>query len=132
MKSAKQQFADRLIKAMESAGLEAKPAVLEREFNLRYLGTPMTLHGVRRWLLGETLPPPDKVRVLEEWLAITFPQLRAGKTGSGMVREHRAKADWQSSIPQQEKDIVDAFLQLPVQQRKIVREVILAFARTIK
>ena len=29
---------------------------LEREFNTRYWGKPMTLHGVRRWLRGETLP----------------------------------------------------------------------------
>ena len=33
---------------MAAAGYEAKPAVLEREFNMRHWGKPMTLHGVRR------------------------------------------------------------------------------------
>jgi hypothetical protein len=131
MKTAKQQFADRLIKAMEDAGLEAKPAVLEREFNLRYLGTPMTLHGVRRWLLGETLPSPDKLEVLGNWLNVSFAQPRPGKA-SRMVREERPKPGWQASIPQQERDLVETFLALPLQQRKIIREVILAFARTSK
>ena len=48
----KKQFSDRLIKAMQDSGYVAKPSVLEREFNQRYWGKPMTLHGVRRWLLG--------------------------------------------------------------------------------
>lgn len=130
MKSAKQQFADRLTKAMEAAGYDAKPAVLEREFNLRYLGTPMTLHGVRRWLLGETLPSADKIQLLGVWLGVTFPQLHRGKAVRGMVREQGAKANWHAAIPQQEKEVVDAFLALPVQQRKIIREVILAFTKS--
>lgn len=127
MKSAKQQFAERLIKAMETAGYEVKPAVLEREFNLRYMGTPMTLHGVRRWLLGETLPSKDKIQVLAKWLSVPLQQLRPTPLVAGMVKEK--PASWHATIPQQEKEVVDAFLALPVQQRKIVREVILAFAK---
>lgn len=132
MKTAKQQFAERLTKAMEAAGYDAKPAVLEREFNLRYLGTPMTLHGVRRWLLGETLPSPDKMQVLGSWLNVSFPQSTSAKTSSRMVKEERPKPNWQASIPQQERDLVEMFLALPLQQRKIIREVILAFSRTTK
>ena len=60
MNTTKQNFAQRLIKAMMALGLEPKPAVLERQFNLHYSGEPMTLHGVRRWLRGETLPNQDK------------------------------------------------------------------------
>lgn len=127
MKTIKQQFAERLTKAMESAGYEAKPAVLEREFNLRYMGTPMTLHGVRRWLLGETLPAEDKLQVLASWLGVTFQQVRSHRSTKAVVRE--PGADWRASIPQHERDVIDAFLALPVQQRKIVREVILAFAK---
>ena len=56
MDDAKTQFAERLREAMTAAGYEPKAAVLEREFNTRYWGKPMTLHGVRRWLQGETLP----------------------------------------------------------------------------
>lgn len=128
MKNAKQQFAERLAKAMEVAGYEAKPAVLEREFNLRYLGTPMTLHGVRRWLLGETLPSADKVRVLADWLSVSLQQLHPGLSAAGMV--HEPPGTWRAAIPQQEREVVDAFLALPAQQRKIIREVILAFAKT--
>lgn len=132
MKNAKQQFAERLIKAMEAAGYEAKPAVLEREFNLRYLGTPMTLHGVRRWLLGETLPSPDKMDVLGNWLNVSFGSARPGKVPSRRMVREEGKAGWHAAIPQQERDLVDTLLALPPQQRKIIREVVMAFARTSK
>ena len=56
MEKANAKFAKRLRAAMLAAGYEAKPAVLEREFNQHYMGSPITLHGVRRWLLGESLP----------------------------------------------------------------------------
>lgn len=132
MKNAKQQFAERLIKAMETAGYEAKPAVLEREFNLRYLGAPMTLHGVRRWLLGETLPSPDKMEVLGSWLSVSFGPTRVGKAVSRRMVREEGKVGWHASIPQQERELVDTLLALPPQQRKIIREVIMAFARTSK
>ena len=129
MKNAKQQFAASLKKAMEAAGYEAKPAVLEREFNLRYLGSPLTLHGVRRWLMGEVIPPDDKVQVLADWLNVGFQQLRPGVAPPREIQEKQGS--WRTAIPQQELDVVDAFLALPVQQRKIVREVILAFAKAV-
>ena len=70
MQNAKELFANRLRDAMQAAGYEPKPAVLEREFNTRYWGKPMTLHGVRRWLRGETLPTHEKLLVLAEWLGV--------------------------------------------------------------
>ena len=47
----KSLFAKRLVLAMQSKGYEAKASILEREFNLNYSGKPMTLHGVRKWLM---------------------------------------------------------------------------------
>lgn len=123
----KKQFADRLIKAMQDAGYTAKPAVLEREFNQRYWGKPMTLHGVRRWLLGETLPSQDKLLVLAEWLGIPPHVLRFGEEVTARIEARNAR--WDSGIGYQEREIFEAFLQLPVPARKTVREVIVAFAK---
>jgi len=50
MKDAKKQFAANLKKALEKAGHEPIPSVLEREFNQKTMGSDITLHGVRRWL----------------------------------------------------------------------------------
>lgn len=127
MENAKVQFADRLREAMKAAGYEPKPAVLEREFNTRFWGKPMTLHGVRRWLRGETLPSQEKLLVLAEWLAVPPQQLRYGVDVTRRVQQRRAR--WDSGIGYEDRDIFEAFLKLPVPQRKLLREVILTFAR---
>jgi transcriptional regulator with XRE-family HTH domain len=125
--TSKKQFADRLIQAMEQSGYSPKPSVLEREFNQRYWGKPMTLHGVRRWLLGETLPSQDKLVVLAEWLGVPPHVLRFGDEVSSRIAERRAR--WDAGIGYQEREIFEAFLQLPVPQRKVLREVILTFIK---
>ena len=127
MQEAKKMFADRLRAAMQAAGYEAKPAVLEREFNTRFWGKPMTLHGVRRWLRGETLPTHEKLLVLAEWLAVPPQQLNYGDEIARKVSQQRSR--WDSGVGYQDRDIFEAFLKLPVPQRKLIREVILTFAK---
>lgn len=127
MENSNQKFAKRLRDAMLAAGYEARPSVLEREFNLRYWGKPMTLHGVRRWLLGESLPKQEKLLLLAEWLNIPPQELRFGLEVEKRVKQQRAR--WDEGIGYQEREIIEAFLALPAPQRKVVREVILTFAR---
>jgi len=127
MENVSQKFANRLRDAMVAAGYEAKPSVLEREFNLRYMGKPMTLHGVRRWLLGESIPKQDKVEVLAEWLRIPPQQLRYGLEIEKRIQQQAAR--WDDGIGFQEREIFEAFLALPAPQRKVVREVIQAFTK---
>ena len=127
MENAKNVFANRLREAMKAAGYEPKPAVLEREFNTRYWGKPMTLHGVRRWLRGETLPTHEKLLVLAEWLGVPPQQLNFGDEIQRKVEQRRSR--WDSGIGYQDRDIFEAFLKLPIPQRKLIREVILTFAK---
>ncbi|MDO8770140.1 MAG: XRE family transcriptional regulator [Burkholderiaceae bacterium] len=127
MDNVKKLFADRLREAMQAAGYESKPAVLEREFNTRFWGKPMTLHGVRRWLRGETLPTHEKLLVLAKWLAVTPQYLNYGDEIQHKVQERRAR--WDSGIGYEDRDIFEAFLKLPIPQRRIIREVILTFAK---
>jgi len=127
MENAKEKFAFRLREAMQQAGYDARPAVLEREFNLHYYGKPMTLHGVRRWLRGETLPTQDKIIALAQWLRILPEQLSFGiEIGQG-IKEQRKR--WDEGVGYQEREVFEAFLSLPVPQRKVLREVILAFTK---
>lgn len=127
MSETKLQFAERLRAAMQAAGYVPRPAVLEREFNSRYWGKPMTLHGVRRWLLGETLPSQDKLLVLAEWLAIPPQTLLFGEQAVARVAQRKPR--WDSDVGFEDRELFEAFLRLPVQQRRVVREVILAFSR---
>lgn len=128
MENAKEEFAQRLRDAMRQAGYEPRPVVLEREFNLHYYGKPMTLHGVRRWLRGETLPTQGKVVALAQWLRIPPEQLSFGIDIGHDVKEKRNR--WDEGVGYQEREVFEAFLSLPVPQRKVLREVILTFAKS--
>ena len=127
METARKEFARRLTKAMQDAGYDPRPAVLEREFNLHYFGKPMTLHGVRHWLRGETIPTHDKIIALAKWLRIPPEQLSFGLEINESIAEQRKR--WDEGIGYQEREIIEAFLSLPVPQRRVLREVIEAFVK---
>jgi transcriptional regulator with XRE-family HTH domain len=127
MNKTKQNFALRLSQAMVARGYEAKPAILERQFNLHYFGKPMTLHGVRRWLRGETLPAQDKLVALAEWLRIPPDELRYGAEIKTEILQERKR--WDDAIGYQERETFEIFLALPAPQRKAVREIIIGLAK---
>lgn len=127
MTDPKQTFAERLKIAMVAAGYKARPSVLEREFNSRYWGKPMTLHGVRRWLLGETMPRNDKIIVLADWLGLPPESLGFGASDAADRTTDRPR--WSQDITHHDRELLEAMSNLPVAQRKLVREVIMTFAR---
>ena len=108
-KADKALFAERLRRAMIGAGLEPKAAVLERGFNQNFYGEPMTLHGVARWLKGETVPPYAKVVALAKWLKVPVENLTAPVAGT----RRRRRPKFGPEIGYQERELFEAFLKLP-------------------
>ncbi len=123
----KLEFAQRLKAAMEAAGLEARPGVLLNLFNANYWGRSVSFQAVSRWLRGEAIPEQDKLLVLAGVLKIEPEVLRFGEAVRQSVREHRQR--WGEGVGYLERETFDAFLLLPAAQRKIIREVILTFAK---
>jgi len=121
------EFSERLQAAMRSAGLEPRPAVLLNLFNTNYWGRSVTFQAVSRWLKGESIPEQDKLLVLAGVLNVQPEVLRFGE-GVRQSIEQRQKR-WEDGVGYQERETFDAFLQLPTAQRKIIREVILTFAK---
>ena len=126
VKAEKALFAERLRRAMVGAGYEPKAAVLERGFNQHFYGEPMTLHGVARWLKGETVPPYAKVVALAKWLKVPVENLY-GAGGRHTAEESRPK--FGPEIGYQERELFDAFLNLSAPNRRVVREIIMAFTK---
>ena len=123
----KLEFAERLRTGMVGIGLEPRASVLERQFNARYWGKSVTFQAVSRWLKGEAIPGQDKLQTLAEILKIEPEVLRFGERVRASVKEQKAR--WEAGIGYLERETFDAFLKLPAEQRKIVREVILTFAK---
>ncbi|MDD3381202.1 MAG: helix-turn-helix domain-containing protein [Rugosibacter sp.] len=122
----KTEFAERLRDAMTTAGYPVRPSVLEKEFNSRYWGRSVTFQAVSRWLRGEAIPSQEKLQVLADWLGVEPHVLRFG---AGPIKAIREKAKrWDEGVGHLEREVFETFLSLPTAQRKIVREVILAFA----
>lgn len=123
----KLEFAQRLREAMVAAGLEPRPGVLLTLFNTHYWGRSVTFQAVSRWLKGEAIPAQDKLVVLAGLLKIEPEVLRFGEAVRTSLTQHRQR--WEEGVGYLERETFDAFLQLPAPQRKLIREVILTFAK---
>lgn len=121
------EFSSRLRQAMTDAGYVASPSVLEHEFNLRWYGRSISNQAAWSWLNSKALPTQDKLQVLAEWLKVEPEVLRFGEAVRNRVAEHQRR--WGEGVGHLERETFDAFLQLPAPQRKLIREVILTFAK---
>jgi hypothetical protein len=123
----KQEFSERLKAAMIEAGYEPRPSVLERGFNTCYYGNPVTVQAAYRWLRGLSIPEQDKLQVLADWLKIDPHILRFGGQISRNIAEKKQR--WDDAISGAEREVLEAFIALPAEQKKVARAVILALAR---
>lgn len=123
----KRDFSERLRAAMKARGMSPSAAVLEREFNLRWAGKPVGRQTAWKWLNSQAIPTQDKLQELSRWLKVEPHELRFGDS---VLRHLRAEQKrWDEGAGYLERETFDAFLQLTAPQRKIIREVILAFAK---
>jgi hypothetical protein len=127
MDKEKADFARRLRAALQDAGIEASATVLEKRFNARYDGPPVTQQAISGWLSGRYLPKQDKIRVLAAIVGVDPHVLQFG----GKSRVGEAKAEWAESLTAQDRAMVDAFVHLPAAQRRLVREMVAALAAAV-
>ena len=121
------EFTQRLRAAMTQAGYAISPSVLEHEFNLRWPGKSISNQAAWGWLNNRSIPTQDKIQVLAEWLKVEPEVLRFGSAVRSSVQQYQQR--WTEGINYLDRETFDVFLQLPASQRKIVREVILTFAK---
>lgn len=73
-------FSQRLALALAQAGMQpCTSARLASEFNRMHSGAPVTLHAARKWLIGESIPTQEKLKVLAAWLGVSSVWLRYGE-----------------------------------------------------
>lgn len=121
-----QGFADRLRRALDSAGIRPSPTLVANEFNLRYWGKSITPHTARNWLLGKSIPMQDKLRVLADWLQVSPDELRYGTPA--MMVKLQDRDNESLALNMQDREMLKRYLSLPNENRKTVRDVVTALA----
>lgn len=127
MKDEKSEFAARLRAALKNANLEASASMLEKRFNARYGGAPVTAQAISQWLNGRVIPRQDKVRVLAGIVGVEPHELQYG----AKVRVGEDRPSFVEALAPVERAMIDAYLRLPAVQRKLVRELVQALARGV-
>ena len=112
---------------MVRAGYAASPSVLEHEFNLRWYGRSISNQAAWGWLNNRSIPTQEKLQVLAEWLKVEPQVLRFGEAVRNSIQQRKQR--WDEGVGYLERETFDAFLNLPAPQRKLIREVILTFAK---
>lgn len=127
-----QAFSERLRLALDSAGIRPSPTLVANEFNLRYWGKSITPHTARNWLLGKSIPTQDKLRVLADWLQVSPDELRYGPPAA-VTQAQDFGQEWRA-LNMQDREMLNRYLGLAPEGRKIVRDVVaaLALAATVR
>jgi len=116
------QFSARLKAVLASArGLQPSPTLVAREFNERFAGKPVTVHAVRKWLVGEAIPTQDKLRALAKWLEVSVEWLRFGGASGNATFLSQQYSELRFS-PQEQ--LIRLFLSLPSRERKLAQDFI--------
>lgn len=70
--AAGKRFSLRLRTALWLAGCaDNSPARLARAFNVHFPEQRITIYMARKWLWGELIPGPEKIRALSQWLGVS-------------------------------------------------------------
>ncbi len=86
------QFCQRLQTCLQANGLATSATTFTAEFNLRATGKTVTVHGARKWLVGEAIPTQARLQVLADWLGVSAAWLRFGDAGRG-VKDSQVPGD---------------------------------------
>lgn len=115
-------FSARLRHALESAGYNGhSPSKLQREFNAR-AESPITVHAARKWLMGESIPTQERIKVLADWLGVQPSYLRFG----GVIEQSRVI----DRVPAENVRLLSDLARLTARDRDTVRKLVSVLANT--
>lgn len=128
--SERDAFSLRLVKALKDAKVDVgSPTVFAREFNRRYTGKPVSIHAARKWLMGESIPTQDKLRLLAAWLGVSAEWLRFGEEGNSS--KYMAQSE-QAHYNSPDIELIGNINLLNAEHKHVVREVVLTLLRLEK
>ncbi len=102
------QFSKRVQAALVARGMPASATELQRAFNAQNPKLAVSVHAVRKWLMGEAIPTQARLRALTDVLQVSPTWLRFGE-------EVVVKAS--KPLSAQEHMLIQHFRSLPAAQQ---------------
>ena len=109
-------FSVRLRAALEANGVKVSPTVVANYFTLQN-SRGITPHTARNWILGNSMPRQDHLRVLASWLKVSPDQLRFGRSEANttIFRGHEVSIE--------DQEFLAKYFSLSGAQKSVVRSV---------
>jgi len=121
----KAAFAKRLKDLLEPLKIRGG-SQLARQFNLRYRGErPVSTQTAHKWISGTTIPKPDKLRTLAEWLNVNEHWLHYGPPPGTSARP-MSRGEKYPPTPET-IELASKIASLMPQDRHLVEEMIVRF-----
>lgn len=123
---ARADFSDRLRTAAFAAQVPLSPTQFARAFNVRAGENVVTLHAVRKWMVGESIPTQDKVVILAAWLGVGAAWLRFGE---GEAEGVPSVVMPESTLATADLALLRAIASLPLPARQSIRDMVAIMVR---
>lgn len=121
-------FARRLIEALAFAGLDDSPTTLARHFNLHSHGMVITMHGARRWLVGDSIPTQSHLNALASLLGVSSAWLLLGQ--GPMLEDAVSIEPAQTSSSSNLGEVLGIFQSLRDSERQLVWNLMMMLNRS--
>jgi len=120
-------FARRLIEALIFAGLDDRPTTLARHFNTNSYGMVITMHGARRWLIGDSFPTQSHLKALASLLGVSSAWLLLGQ---GPMLEEAVSVDAVPASNNNLGEVLGIFQSLKDSERQLVLNLMMTLNRS--
>lgn len=120
----RRNFSDRLKGALLACHQPIGASDFSRAFNVRADGAAVTVHGARKWLIGESIPTQEKILILARWLNVNAAWLRFGDADN---TRYNISGNTQADLSNDQLMLIHDIMLLPPAAQLIVRDIIDSF-----
>lgn len=112
------EFSERLINSLIKSNIPVRVVVIHKLFEKNNNKISLSTHAIRKWLMGESIPTQEKLRVLADILSVDPNWLRYGD-----FLDDNGKNKF-SELNSNQKKLVNEFDNLSTNQKKYIIEII--------
>ena len=117
------EFAARLEQAMTVKSIKLSPTVLAKLFNAEFDGRAVTIHTVRNWTLGLSMPTHDKLVCLAKLLDTSAEQLRYGRHSEKTLMLLNPDGS-EAELTSTQQQLVRRYIMLGASQQRLVSDLV--------